>query len=87
MLRPQEVSTDDCPSPIQFETVLRIYSPLRDQDGRMIFSGMQPGSEVKAAQELYRECFQNVIYTPDWNTIYFTIHDALLADLQIPSVI
>lgn len=43
----------NCLTPIQVETVRRIFSPMRSKDGRTMYPAMQPGSEVSAARGLY----------------------------------
>lgn len=45
--------TDDCLSPTQAETVREIFAPLRDENNRLIYPAMQPGSELKSADGLY----------------------------------
>ena len=45
--------THDCLSHDQVETVREIFSPLRDENNRLIYPAMQPGSELRSANGLY----------------------------------
>ncbi|KAL4893591.1 tannase and feruloyl esterase-domain-containing protein [Aspergillus ambiguus] len=84
--------TDTCLSAAQVETVRRVFSPLLNEDGHLIYPAMQPGSELKATQGLYsgtpwlysEEWFKYVVYDPTWDAASFTIHDAYVADALNP---
>ncbi|KAL5364441.1 tannase and feruloyl esterase-domain-containing protein [Aspergillus floccosus] len=87
--------SDGCLSAAQIETVRRVFSPLLDEDGQLIFPAMQPGSEIAAADGLYSgtpwlystEWFKYVIYNPTWDPATFTLHDAYVADALNPGTI
>lgn len=46
-------SIDNCLSPAQVEIVRKVFSPMYDENGQLIFPTMQPGSELEAADKLY----------------------------------
>ena len=48
-----DLDSTDCLTAAQVETVRKIFSPLSDEDGNLIYPAMQPGSEIMAADKLY----------------------------------
>jgi feruloyl esterase len=42
-----------CLSEKQVDIVRKVFSPMLDEDGRMIYPAMQPGSELRAVDRLY----------------------------------
>lgn len=42
-----------CLTPVQAERVRKIFSPLYGEDGKLVYPGMQPGSEDMAVDKLY----------------------------------
>nr|UBX54516.1 feruloyl esterase [Aspergillus sp.] len=87
--------SDGCLSAAQVETVRRVFSPLLDEDGQLVYPAMQPGSEITAAEGLYSgapwlysaEWFKYVVYNPTWDPATFTLHDAYVADALNPGTI
>jgi feruloyl esterase len=46
-------SKADCLTSIQVEKVRKIFSPLYNEDKKLIYPAMQPGSEIMAVSKLY----------------------------------
>ncbi|KAF9889539.1 hypothetical protein FE257_007249 [Aspergillus nanangensis] len=85
-----------CLDRAQVETVRRVFYPLVDADGGVMYPAMQPGSEVMAAEGLYggepwlnsEEWFRYVVYNnPTWDPAQFTSDDAQVADAMNPGTI
>ncbi|KAL8956351.1 MAG: hypothetical protein Q9183_006324, partial [Haloplaca sp. 2 TL-2023] len=85
--------TANCLTLDQARTVSKIYRPLYGSDGKYIFPGMQPGSEVLARDTLYTgapspfasDWFKYVVYNPDWDPATFTTRDAAVAEALNPA--
>ncbi|KAL9592819.1 MAG: hypothetical protein Q9179_006339 [Wetmoreana sp. 5 TL-2023] len=83
----------NCLTSKEVEIVRKIFSPLIGKDGKLIYPAIQPGSEIKSAEQLYagepfsysNEWFKYVVYDPSWNASLFTTHDAAVADALNPS--
>jgi feruloyl esterase len=76
-------NTTDCLTPLQSETVQRVFEPLYADDGSLIYPRMQPGSEIVASHVQYSgtpfpytvDWFRYAIYNdPTWNA--YTISNA-----------
>lgn len=46
-------TSTDCLTSAQVEIVRKVFSPLYEENGDLIYPAMQPGSEIKAAEKLY----------------------------------
>ncbi|KAF3481130.1 ferulic acid esterase [Arthroderma uncinatum] len=88
----KEGQKTDCLTQTQVDIVRRIFTPLIDEDGKVIYSAMQPGSEELATTKLYAgkpfsysdEWFKYAVYDPSWDASTFTAHDAAVADALNP---
>ena len=84
-----------CLTSPQVDIVRKVFSPLRYANGSLIYPGMQPGSEVLAAQGLYagqpffysQEWFRYVVFSdPTWDSATFNAtRDTALAERLNPS--
>ncbi|KAL5115232.1 hypothetical protein ACEQ8H_006906 [Pleosporales sp. CAS-2024a] len=82
-----------CLSSTQVAQVEQIFSDYRYRSGHGIFRGMQPGSEVMAADGLYagtpwkysEDWFKYVVYSnPAWNASTYSLQDAAAAEALNP---
>jgi feruloyl esterase len=85
---------EDCLNTKQVEMVRKIFSPLAYENGTVIYSAMNPGSETRAIDRLYagkpfsdsRDWFRYVIYSnPEWEPLNFTTRDAMASEALNPS--
>ncbi|KAL8948998.1 MAG: hypothetical protein Q9222_004854 [Ikaeria aurantiellina] len=91
----QDENQARCITSKQVDSIRKVFSPLRGEGGKLVYPGMQPGSEVKAAELLYAgkpfsnsdEWFKYVVYDPSWNASSFNQHDATVAEALNPSQI
>ncbi|KAL9118283.1 MAG: hypothetical protein Q9187_005173 [Circinaria calcarea] len=93
-LRCVKDTVGNCLTHAQVEVVRKIYSILYGEDGKLIYSSMQPGSEIKAVEKLYagkpfsysEDWFRYVVYNnPAWDASTFTVYDASVAEALNPS--
>ncbi|KAL8635182.1 MAG: hypothetical protein Q9228_007302, partial [Teloschistes exilis] len=83
----------NCLTAKQVTIVRKVFGPLYGEHDDLIYPAMQPGSEIKAAAQLYagtpfsysNEWFKYVIYDPLWNASTFNLHDAAVADDRNPA--
>ncbi|KAF2672972.1 tannase and feruloyl esterase [Microthyrium microscopicum] len=87
-------ATANCLSTKQVDIVRRVLSPLTYDDGTVIYSAMNPGSEMRAIDRLYsgqpftdsRDWFRYVIYSdPTWDPFKFSLKDAAASRDANPS--
>ncbi|CZR65565.1 uncharacterized protein PAC_15465 [Phialocephala subalpina] len=92
MVCPTGVSSN-CLNAVQVGMVEKIFSPLLNGNGDLIYPAMQPGSELMAVQKLYaegpfsysRDSFRYVVYNnPSWDLATFTYQDSLAAESLNP---
>ncbi|KAF2432219.1 tannase and feruloyl esterase [Tothia fuscella] len=85
--------TEDCLDSLQVQVVRKVLSPLAYENGTIIYSAMNPGSEGRAIDRLYagksfsdsQDWFRYVIYDdPDWDPSGFTTKDAAASELANP---
>ncbi|QKX58423.1 uncharacterized protein TRUGW13939_05545 [Talaromyces rugulosus] len=90
---PSTKNSTDCLTPKQVEIVKNVFSPFYDEDGKLIYPAMQPGSEVYAVQKLYAgapfsysdDWFKYVVYSnPNWNASAFNLKDVAAAEALNP---
>ncbi|KAL9579457.1 MAG: hypothetical protein Q9203_006686 [Teloschistes exilis] len=83
----------NCLTAKQVTIVRKVFGLLYGEHDDLIYPAMQPGSEIKAAAQLYagtpfsysNEWFKYVIYDPLWNASTFNLHDATVADDRNPA--
>ncbi|CAI6229963.1 unnamed protein product [Periconia digitata] len=87
-------NTTKCLTVSQLEIVKKIYSPLVDDNGDMLYPGMQPGSELRANTGLYAgnpwqpsvDWYRYVLLSdPSWDPATFNTAMAVLADTINPA--
>ncbi|GKT61717.1 feruloyl esterase B [Colletotrichum tofieldiae] len=84
----------DCLSSKQVEVVRSIFSPTNDAQGNLFWPGMNPGSEVNAADGLYngkpwahsQNWFRYAVYNdPNWDASGYTLEkDGVFAEKKNP---
>jgi feruloyl esterase len=93
-LQCKDGQSEGCLGPTQVAIVRKIFSPLTYENGTIIYSAMNPGSETRAIDRLYagkpfsdsRDWFRYVIYSdPEWDPLKFTTRDALASEAMNPS--
>ncbi|TRM63488.1 Tannase/feruloyl esterase [Schizophyllum amplum] len=86
--------TTNCLTPTQAETVRKIFSPIYDEDGELVFSRMQPGAEVLAGVRQFTgepypfaaEWWRYVVHNDSsWDPATITIADLKAAREQNPA--
>ncbi|KAJ4357179.1 Feruloyl esterase [Didymosphaeria variabile] len=87
-------NSSSCLTPIQVNTVQKVFSPLTLSDGSLVYPRMQPGSEAVAAFAVYNgqpfiynvEFFKYAIYNdPAWNPLTINDTDYINAAIKNPS--
>ena len=87
-------NSSSCLTPLQAETVQKVYEPLKLADGSLVWSAMQPGSEDVAAFVVYSgvpfvynvDYFRYAIYNdPTWDPLTINDTDYINAAVKNPS--
>ncbi|KAL5316270.1 hypothetical protein ACEPPN_015315 [Leptodophora sp. 'Broadleaf-Isolate-01'] len=82
-----------CLNAAQISQVKKIFAPYVDASNKIIYPGMQPGSEALSATRLYAgvpfaysdEWFKYVVYSdPSWNASTYSLSDAAEAERLNP---
>jgi hypothetical protein len=85
---PGQTNSSSCLTPTQAETVRRIFSPLLNVDGSLVYPRMQPGSEIVGAPQTYyngqpfgaSDWFKYAIFNdPNWDPASLTPADFTLS--------
>ncbi|KAI0011245.1 feruloyl esterase B [Xylariaceae sp. FL0662B] len=93
LCRSENESAQKCLSESQVHEISAIFSDYLWPNGSFLYPGMQPGSEVQAADGLYAgKAYQPsvdwfkfaILQDPSWDPVTYTLEDALVATQKNP---
>jgi feruloyl esterase len=85
---PAGQDTADCLTPAQVETAKRLYGPMLDANGDLIYPATPlgaplPADALAARGNFYAQFWRHAVFSPDWDPASFSVDDVAVADRKL----